>query len=71
MKFKKPHFIASTNIDAQKQKQLLVSKYGDFAMNESDVLIVLGGDGFMLKQSRIIWIKKFLFLELIMEVLVS
>ena len=49
MKFKKPHFIASTNIDAQKQKQLLVSKYGDFAINESDVLIVLGGDGFMLQ----------------------
>lgn len=49
MKFKKPHFIASTNIDAQEQKQLLVSKYGDFAINESDVLIVLGGDGFMLQ----------------------
>ena len=49
MKFKKPHFIASANIDAQEQKQLLVSKYGDFAVNESDVLIVLGGDGFMLQ----------------------
>ena len=49
MKFKKPHFIASTNIDAQKQKQLLTSKYGDSDVNESDVLIVLGGDGFMLQ----------------------
>ena len=49
MKFKKPHFIASTNNEAQEQKQLLVSKYGDFAINESDVLIVLGGDGFMLQ----------------------
>ena len=49
MKFKKPHFIASTNIDAQEQKQLLISKYGDFDVNESDVLIVLGGDGFMLQ----------------------
>ena len=49
MKFKKPHFIASTNIDAQEQKQLLVSKYADFDVNESDVLIVLGGDGFMLQ----------------------
>ena len=49
MKFKKPHFIASTNIDAQEQKQLLISKYGDFDVNESDVLIVFGGDGFMLQ----------------------
>ena len=49
MKFKKPHFIASTNIDAQEQKQLLTSKYGDSDVNESDVLIVLGGDGFMLQ----------------------
>ena len=49
MKFKKPNFIASTNIDAQEQKQLLISKYGDFDVNESDVLIVLGGDGFMLQ----------------------
>ena len=49
MKFKKPHFIASTNIDAQEQKQLLISKYSDFDVNESDVLIVLGGDGFMLQ----------------------
>ena len=49
MKFNKPYFIASTNKEAQEQKKILVSKYGDFAMNDSDVLIVLGGDGFMLQ----------------------
>ncbi|MFL2899711.1 MAG: NAD kinase [Candidatus Pelagibacterales bacterium] len=31
------------------KKQLLISKYGDFDVNESDVLIVFGGDGFMLQ----------------------
>ncbi len=49
MKFNKPYFIASTNNEAQEQKKILVSKYGDFAVNDSDVLIVLGGDGFMLQ----------------------
>jgi len=49
MKFTKPHFIASVNSEAQEQKKLLVSKYGDFDKNDSDIFIVLGGDGFMLQ----------------------
>ena len=49
MNFKKLHFIASPNQEARKQRKLLVSKYGDFDSNEADVLIVLGGDGFMLQ----------------------
>ncbi len=49
MKFKKPHFIASSNIEAKEQKKLLISRYGDFDVIESDVIIALGGDGFMLQ----------------------
>ena len=49
MKFNKPYFIASTSNEAREQKDLLVSKYGDFAVNDADIFIVLGGDGFMLQ----------------------
>tara|TARA_X000001036_G_scaffold361437_1_gene344727 strand:+ start:401 stop:1168 length:768 start_codon:yes stop_codon:yes gene_type:complete len=49
MKFNKPHFITSTSNEAREQKELLVSKYGDFAVNDADIFIVLGGDGFMLQ----------------------
>ena len=49
MKFNKPHFITSTSNEAREQKDLLVSKYGDFAVNDADIFIVLGGDGFMLQ----------------------
>ena len=49
MKFNKPHFITSTSDEAREQKELLVSKYGDFAVNDADIFIVLGGDGFMLQ----------------------
>ena len=42
MKFTKPHFIASVSSDAQEQKKLLISKYGDFDENDSDIFIVLG-----------------------------
>ena len=49
MKFTKPHFIASVSSEAQEQKKLLISKYGDFDENDSDIFIVLGGDGFMLQ----------------------
>ena len=49
MKFNKPHFITSTSNEAREQKDLLISKYGDFAVNDADIFIVLGGDGFMLQ----------------------
>ena len=49
MKFTKPHFIASLSSEAQEQKKLLISKYGDFNEDDSDIFIVLGGDGFMLQ----------------------
>ena len=49
MKFRKPHFITSTSNEAQREKDLLISKYGEFNADNSDVLVVLGGDGFMLQ----------------------
>ena len=49
MKFNKPHFIASASNEAINQAKKLVAKYGDFDSNEADVLVVLGGDGFMLQ----------------------
>ena len=49
MKFKKPHFIASISNEAQREKELFISKYGEFNTDNSDVLVVLGGDGFMLQ----------------------
>ena len=41
MKFTKPHFIASVSDEAQEQKKLLISKYGDFDANNSDIFILL------------------------------
>ena len=49
MKFEKPHFIASNSLQAQDQRKLLISQFGEFNSNEADVFIVLGGDGFMLQ----------------------
>lgn len=49
MKFEKPHFIASISKEAQDQKKLLISEFGEFDSNEADVFVVLGGDGFMLQ----------------------
>lgn len=49
MKFEKPHFIASNSQQAQDQRKLLISQFGEFNSNEADVFIVLGGDGFMLQ----------------------
>ena len=49
MKFNKPHFIASASNEAINQAKKLIAKCGDFDSNEADVLVVLGGDGFMLQ----------------------
>jgi len=49
MKFEKPFFLASNNNDAQKKKEQLIKKYSDIAISDADVIVVLGGDGFMLE----------------------
>ena len=46
--YKKIHIIADANSTAQSAKKLIAKKYKNFPINDSDVLLVLGGDGFML-----------------------
>ena len=49
MKLQKPFFLASSNEDAQKKKESLEKKFGINSVEEADVIVVLGGDGFMLE----------------------
>ena len=46
--YKKIHIIADANSTAQSARRLIAKKYKNFPINDSDVLVVLGGDGFML-----------------------
>ena len=46
--YNKIHIIADANSTAQSAKRLIAKKYKNFPINDSDVLVVLGGDGFML-----------------------
>ena len=46
--YKKIHIIADANSTAQSAKRLIAKKNKNFPINDSDVLVVLGGDGFML-----------------------
>ena len=46
--YNKIHIIADANSTAQSAKKLIAKKYKNFPINDSDVLGVLGGDGFML-----------------------
>tara|TARA_B100000401_G_scaffold277720_1_gene189570 strand:+ start:1053 stop:1820 length:768 start_codon:yes stop_codon:yes gene_type:complete len=49
MKLQKPFFLASNNADAQKKKEILEKKFGSNSADSADVIVVLGGDGFMLE----------------------
>lgn len=49
MKLQKPFFLASNNADAQKKKESLEKKFGTNSVDNADVVVVLGGDGFMLE----------------------
>ena len=42
-------FVASETPISQQAKQELVAKYGDVAAGKADVIVALGGDGFMLQ----------------------
>ena len=49
MKLQKPFFLASNNEEAQKKKESLEKKFGTNTVENADVIVVLGGDGFMLE----------------------
>ncbi|HEY2772750.1 MAG TPA: NAD kinase [Candidatus Binatia bacterium] len=42
-------FVASTTPEAREAKARLVARYGGVAVGEADVVVALGGDGFMLE----------------------
>lgn len=42
-------FVASTTDEAQDARNTLIKQYGNTSFEEADVIIVLGGDGFMLQ----------------------
>ena len=48
MKFKKPNFIADSTEDAKNYLKTIKEKYHFFSQSEADIIVVLGGDGFML-----------------------
>ncbi len=49
MKLNKPVFLASSNNEAIEQKKILEEQYGKNSLNNANVIVVLGGDGFMLE----------------------
>ena len=49
MNLNKPVFLASSNNEAIEQKKVLEEQYGTNSLDNADVIIVLGGDGFMLE----------------------
>ena len=49
MYLNKPVFLASSNNEAIDQKKVLADQYGINSLDNADVIVVLGGDGFMLE----------------------
>ena len=49
MNLNKPVFLASSSDEASSQKKILEDKYGKNDFDNADVIVVLGGDGFMLE----------------------
>jgi NAD+ kinase len=50
--YSKIHIIADANPTAQSAKKLITKNYKNHTINDSDVLVVLGGDGFMLSSLK-------------------
>ena len=48
MKFQKPSFIADAGFEAQQAMDELQERYRGFDLSQADVIVALGGDGFML-----------------------
>ena len=42
-------FLASDRPEAQEARQALIARYGDVALSDAQVVVALGGDGFMLE----------------------
>ena len=49
MNLNKPVFLASSSDEASSQKKILEDKFGKNEIDNADVIVVLGGDGFMLE----------------------
>ena len=49
MNLNKPVFLASSNNEAIEQQKILEDQYGKNSFDNADVIVVLGGDGFMLE----------------------
>ncbi|SMD05555.1 NAD kinase [Rhizobium sp. RU36D] len=47
--FQSLSFVASNTPEAQASRMHLIARYGDEPMDEADVIVALGGDGFMLQ----------------------
>ena len=48
MKYKKPHFIADNTRAAKNSLDIIKKQHDFFSKSETDIIVVLGGDGFML-----------------------
>jgi NAD+ kinase len=49
MNLQKPYFVSSASKEAMQYKAKLEKQYGSFTTDECDVIVALGGDGFMLE----------------------
>ena len=49
MNFKKIHFVFDKTIKGNKKKKIFLKKYNNFSTQKADLIVVFGGDGFMLK----------------------
>lgn len=52
MSITKLHFVASGSPKSKEAYATLTQKYGQYSLTESDALVVLGGDGFLLQTLR-------------------
>src|ERR1700689_4521461 len=48
-RYKRIAFVASSGAEAQQARRRLVRRYGDARPETADVIVALGGDGFMLQ----------------------
>ena len=49
MNLQKPYFVTSSSKEAIAYKSEMETRYGSFSRDECDVIVALGGDGFMLE----------------------
>ena len=67
----KPQIISDKNIKSQNIKKLLIKKIKSHQFKKNNLIIVIGGDGFMLQTLKKIKILKNNFMGLIQEIMVS